>query len=159
MTGIQLTHLAGDVEPMLIVEPFSPHAVDLRRLERGAPRGPDRGQSSAVKPQHTHDPSRPGRPHGMKTITSFQNGWDTVKVVGDIRPVDIPSLKSAAQGAFLRRPVRLVIDLAEVPSCDSEGIRWILETRQRIAKCGGELKVVVVPNWPTDHKVEFNLIE
>lgn len=159
VTGIQFTHLPGDVEPMLAEEPFSPHEVDLRRLKRGGPRGPDRGRSSAVKPQNSHEPSRPGCPHGMKTTTSFQNGWDTIKVVGDIRPVDIPSLKSAAQGAFLKRPVRLVIDLAEVPSCDSEGIRWILETRQLIAKCGGELKVVVVPNWPTDRLNEFNLME
>ena len=146
MTGIRFIHLPGDdLEPVLIVEPFSPHPVDLRPRGGGANRRPDRGQSSAVKPQHVRDPSRPGRPHGMKTITSFQHGWDTIKVVGDIRPVDTPSLNSAAQGAFLRRPVRLVIDLAEVPSCEPEGIRWIQETRQRIAKCGGELKVVGAP--------------
>jgi hypothetical protein len=95
----------------------------------------------------------------MKTITSIQNGWDTIKVVGDIRPVDIPSLNSAAQGALLRRPVRLVIDLSEVPSCEPEGIRWIQKTRHQIVSGGGELKVVDLPNGSTDRLIQFNLIE
>jgi hypothetical protein len=76
-----------------------------------------------------------------------------------VRPVDIPSLKSAAQSALGRRPVRLAIDLAEVNSCNSEGIRWILETRQRIARCGGELRVVVLPDGPIDRLIELNGID
>lgn len=97
-------------------------------------------------PQDPHDLSGSRLPHRMKTITSWRDGWDTVKVVGDIGPDDIGSLKSATDGAFLKRPVRLVIDLSEVNCCCSEGIHWILETRQRIARCGGELRVVVLPN-------------
>lgn len=116
MTGIQITHPGDHLEANLAGESVSPQTV-----------------------------GEPGRPHGMKTITSFQNGWDTIRIIGEIRPVDIRSLKACALGALLRRPVRLAIDLSEVKSCDPEGIRWILETRQRIARCGGELKVVIRP--------------
>jgi hypothetical protein len=155
-----LVEISDDVlEPGTIGEPHLPQSMETRRQEVGGTRKPDQDRSSETKTQGAREPSGPGRPHGMKTITSFQNGWDTIKVIGDIWPVDIPSLKSAVVGAFLRRPVRLAIDLSEVSACGSEGIRWILETRQRIARCGGELKVAVLPRWPTDRLIEFNLTE
>lgn len=131
MTGIQITHYPGNrLEARFAEVPPSPKIV-----------------------------GGPGQRHGMKTITSFQNGWNTINIIGEIRSVDIPSLKASALEAFLRRPVRLVIDLSQVRSLDPGAIQWILETRQRIARLGGELKVVMLPNWPTARQIEFNLIE
>lgn len=138
MTGILFTDLpGGDLEPLPVGDPLSPQSAETCRQQASG---------------------RPDRPHGMRTITSFENGWETIRVVGDIRPVDISALRSAALGAFLRRPVRLVIDLSQVSDCDSEGVRWILDTRQRIARCGGELKVVVPTNGPIDHQVDLSRI-
>lgn len=131
MTGIQITHYPGHhLEARLTAEPSTPPTVG----------GSD-------------------RPHGMRTITSFDEGWDTIRVIGEVRPVDIPSLKASALSALVRRPVRLVIDLSEMTSCVPEGVQWILETRQRAARCGGELKVVLRPDWPTASRIEFDLIE
>jgi len=118
----------------------------------------DRDRPSGVASPIMH-PFSVRRPHGMKTTTTFKNDGDTVKVVGDIHQVDIPSLQWAVRDAFLKRPVWLTVDLTQVTFCDLDGIRWLLETRRRIATCGGELRVAVVPGGSMDRLMKRNGIE
>jgi anti-anti-sigma factor len=84
----------------------------------------------------------------MRTTTGRLNRWDTIKVVGDIHPVDVRSLESAAGGAFLKRPVWLLVDLTDVGFCCSEGIRWVRQSQAKIAKTGGKLRVAAVKDGP-----------
>ena len=93
-------------------------------------------------------------PHGLKTTTTVMNSWDLVKVEGDVFSIDIPSLSAAANHAFLRHPVRLVIDLTVVDVCLEEGIRWLREMSQRVGRCGGNLVVAVAPGTPLQEALE-----
>jgi hypothetical protein len=86
---------------------------------------------------------QPEHPHGLTTITTVANGWDCLKVVGDILMLDIPSLSAAASHAFLKRPVRLVVDLTGVGVCVEEGIKWLGEISQRLGRGNGKLVVAV----------------
>lgn len=92
--------------------------------------------------------------HGLKTTTTVTSGWDLVKVEGDVLSIDIPSLSAAANPAFLRHPVRLVIDLTVVVMCLEEGIRWLREPSQRVGRGGGELIVAVAPGTPLQEALE-----
>jgi anti-anti-sigma factor len=84
----------------------------------------------------------------MRTTTGRLDRWDTIKVVGDIHPIDVRSLESAAGGAFLKRPVWLLVDLTDVGFCCAEGIRWVRQSQERIAKTGGKLRVAAVKDGP-----------
>jgi hypothetical protein len=92
--------------------------------------------SEALLPQPEH-------PHGLTTITTVANGWDCLKVEGDVLAIDIPSLSAAANHAFLKHPVRLVVDLTGVVVCLEEGIEWLREISDRVGRGGGELVVAV----------------
>jgi hypothetical protein len=88
-------------------------------------------------------PPQPEHPHGLTTITTVANGWGCLKVEGDIFAIDIPSLAAAANHAFLKHPVRLVVDLTGVAVCVEEGIEWLREISQRVGRGNGELVVAV----------------
>ena len=90
-------------------------------------------------------PPRREHPHGLTTITTVANGWDCLKVEGDILAIDIPSLAAAANHAFLKHPVRLVVDLTGVAVCGEEGIEWLQEISRRVGRGNGELFVAVAP--------------
>lgn len=98
--------------------------------------------------------SRSEHPHGLRTITTVANGWDCLKVEGDVFAIDIPSLSAAANHAFLRYPVRLVVDLTAVVVCLEEGIGWLWEISQRVGRGGGELVVAVAPGTPLQEVLE-----
>ena len=90
-------------------------------------------------------PSRPEQPHGLRTITTVANGWDFLKVEGDVFAIDVPSLSAAANHAFLKYPVKLIVDLTGVVVCHEEGIHWLREIAGRIDRGNGEFLVGVVP--------------
>jgi hypothetical protein len=93
-------------------------------------------------------PPQPEHPHGLTTITTVANGWDCLKVEGDVLAIDIPSLAASANHAFLKRPVRLVVDLTAVVECREEGIGWLREISDRVGRGGGELVVAVASGTP-----------
>lgn len=99
-------------------------------------------------------PSRSEHPHGLRTINTIANGWDFLKVEGDIFAIDIPSLSAAANHAFLKRPVRLVLDLSAVVVCRKAGVAWIRETSHRVGRQGGELVVAVAADAPLRQLLE-----
>jgi anti-anti-sigma regulatory factor len=100
-------------------------------------------------------PSRSEHPHGLRTINTIVNGWDCLKVEGDIFAIDIPSLSAAANHAFLKRPVRLVVDLTAVVVCREEGIGWLREVSHRVGRRGGELVVAVATDGPLQQLLEY----
>jgi hypothetical protein len=79
----------------------------------------------------------------LTTITTVANGWDCLKVDGDILRIDIPSLAAAANHAFLKHPVRLAVDLTGVAVCGEEGIEWLREISRRVGRGNGELVVAI----------------
>jgi hypothetical protein len=99
-------------------------------------------------------PPPPEHPHGLTTITTVANGWDCLKVVGDVLAIDIPSLSAAASHAFLKHPVRLVVDLTGVAVCLEEGIKWLREISQRVGRGHGELVVAVASGTPLHNCLE-----
>jgi len=100
------------------------------------------------------DLARPRQPHGLRTITTRTNGWDCVKVEGDVLPIDIPSLSAAANHAFVKYPVKLVVDLTGVIACHEEGIRWLRGIADRIDRGNGKFLVGVVPGGPLHQLLE-----
>lgn len=98
--------------------------------------------------------SRPEHPHGLRTITTVANGWDCLKVEGDVLAIDIPSLAAAANHAFLKHPVRLLVDLTAVVVCLEEGIGWVREISDRVGRGGGELVVAVASGTPLHNCLE-----
>lgn len=99
-------------------------------------------------------PPQPEHPHGLRTITARVNGWDWVKVEGDMLAIDIPSLAAAANHAFLKHPVRLLVDLTAVVVCLEEGIGWLREISDRVGRGGGELVVAVASGTPLHNCLE-----
>jgi hypothetical protein len=99
-------------------------------------------------------PPQPEHPHGLRTITTRVNGWDWVKVEGDMLAIDIPSLAAAANHAFLKHPVRLLVDLTAVVVCLEEGIGWLREIADRVGRGGGELVVAVASGTPLHNCLE-----
>ena len=99
-------------------------------------------------------PSLREHPHGLRTITDLVNGWDCLEVEGEILAIDIPSLAAAANHAFVKYPVRLIVDLTGVIVCHEEGIRWLREIADRIDRGNGELLVGVVPGGPLHQLLE-----
>ena len=97
--------------------------------------------------------SWPRQPHGLRTISTRANGWDCVKVEGDVLPIDIPSLSAAANHALVKYPVKLVVDLTGVIVCE-EGIRWLRGIADRIDRGNGEFLVGVVPGGPLHQLLE-----
>jgi anti-anti-sigma regulatory factor len=89
----------------------------------------------------------------------MREGWDLIKVVGDIRPIDVPSLAMASRHAFRRRPPRLVVDLTDVAECDTAGIRWLRAVGNRIVSCGGEFRVAAVVAKPLGRLLQSSGIE
>ena len=98
--------------------------------------------------------SRSAHPHGLRTITTIANGWDCLKVEGDVLAIDIPSLSAAANHAFVKYPVKLVVDLTGVIACHEEGIRWLRGIADRIDRGNGEFLVGVVPGGPLHQLLE-----
>lgn len=99
-------------------------------------------------------PPQPEHPHGLRTITTRVSGWDWVKVEGDMLAIDIPSLAAAANHAFLKHPVRLLVDLTAVVVCLEEGIGWLREIADRVGRGGGELVVAVASGTPLHNCLE-----
>jgi hypothetical protein len=100
-------------------------------------------QDDSVIDHSDAGPPHSEHPHGLTTITTVANGWDCLKVEGDILAIDVPSLAAAANHAFVKHPVRLVVDLAGVAVCVEEGIEWLREISDRVGRGGGELVVAV----------------
>ncbi len=98
--------------------------------------------------------SQSEHPHGLRTTTTLTSGWDFLKVEGDVHAIDIPSLSAAANHAFLRHPVRLIIDLTAVAVCLEEGVGWLRGVSLRVGRGGGELVVAVVPDTPLQQLLE-----
>jgi anti-anti-sigma factor len=64
-----------------------------------------------------------------------------VRPVGAIDRSNVPSLRAQIDEVQRRRPARLVIDLARVPSIDSAAVAALVETL-RVARCGSMLLIL-----------------
>ena len=108
MTGIRFIHLPGDdLEPVLIVEPFSPHPVDLRPRGGGANRRPDRVDASFV-------------------VSNHRTGCcEFIDLAGELDLATAPHLE-AVLDRMMVIPHHLVVDVSELTFIDSTGLHLLL---------------------------------
>ncbi|WP_214320926.1 STAS domain-containing protein [Nonomuraea sediminis] len=71
-----------------------------------------------------------------------------VEVVGDLDVAGAPRLRAEIEQA-LAEPPNLVLDLAEVPFCDSVGLGVLVAVLNRVRQARGRLILVVTPGMIT----------
>ncbi|MEV5494294.1 STAS domain-containing protein [Nonomuraea fuscirosea] len=67
-----------------------------------------------------------------------------VRVVGDLDVAGAPRLRAELEQA-LAAPVNLIVDLTEVPFCDSVGLGVLVETLNQVQHLRGRMVLVVGP--------------
>jgi anti-anti-sigma factor len=73
--------------------------------------------------------------------TSFMGGLPVISAAPEVHLLHAESLQAAILAAAARHPT-VVVDLSATRSCDSQAIQVLVRESRRIAREGGELRLV-----------------
>ncbi len=78
---------------------------------------------------------------GLTVSTYDEGGCAVLVVVGEIDCATVDVLQDAMHKLFRRGRVRLVLDLSDVPFCDSSGLGVLVGGFKRTRACGGSFRL------------------
>ncbi|MEV0581875.1 STAS domain-containing protein [Nonomuraea sp. NPDC050310] len=87
---------------------------------------------------------------GSSLIMVVKSRWESpcivLEVIGDLDSSGVPRLRAAIDSACASgTPPHLVLDLTEVPFCDSTGLGLLVSTLKRVRQARGRLVLVLGP--------------
>lgn len=84
----------------------------------------------------------------LEISTRREEGWDVVKVAGEVDLATAPRLREALSGLIGEAGSRVVADLRRVSFIDSSGVETLLEAHKELGRAGGRLAVVCARGGP-----------